>query len=131
MNLRNELSHQLVRGTSAERETDLLLRELFQTTMPTPWPTWKFPPAEPAATPRTARSLFWGRFALAASVALLLGSQLWLASFYRPPEPTEATGRSKQPVDVATKPQVSNPDADSGIDAGSRTPGRPVLKNMR
>lgn len=132
MNLRNEVSHRIVRGSNAERETDQLLRDFFQTAMPTPWPAWNFPPAEPAATPRASRSLFWGRFALAASVTLLLGSQLWLASFYRPPEPTEATGRTKQPVDVAAKPQVSSPDADSAIDAtGGRTPSRPVLKNMR
>ncbi len=132
MSVRNESSHPAVRGTGREEAADQVLREFFRAAVPNPWPAWTAPEAEPAAVPMSRRSLFWGRWALAASVALLLGGQLWLASFYRPPEPAEAGTRSKQSVDVAGRPQVSHSDAEVGISTtGRQTTPRPVLKNMR
>jgi hypothetical protein len=105
------------------------LHDYFQAELPTPWPAWRAPAA---ANPLPPRSLFRSRFGLAASVAVLLGSQLWLAGFYRAPESSEAAGRSRRPVDVASKPQVSNPDGDAAKEpAGGTAPVRPVLKNMR
>lgn len=126
MSLPNELTQAGRRG----EVVDQILRDYFHAELPAPWPAWKAPAA--AAHPRPRRSLFRSRFGLAASVAVLLGSQLWLAGLYRPPEASEAAGRSRHPVDVASKPQVSHPDGDAAKQPADGTaPARPVLKNMR
>src|SRR5579883_3072485 len=132
MSVRNESPHPALRGMGREEAADQVLRDFFRAAAPSPWPAWRAPEAEPAAVPMSRRSLLWGRWALAASVALLLGGQLWLASFYRPPAPAEAGTHSRQSVDVAGRPQVSRPGAEAGINTtGRQTPPRPVLKNMR
>src|SRR5437868_15348048 len=58
---------------------DRLLSDFFRSEMPAPWPEPKLPDEQPNLTlaPRTAArgwALFRSRFALAASVALLLGA---------------------------------------------------------
>jgi hypothetical protein len=68
----------------ADREIDALLHAYFQAEMPRPWPK---PPLAVASAKRVARSrwsLVRSRWTLAASIALLLLCQLWLASRYQP-----------------------------------------------
>ena len=133
MSFREELLPLPVRGNGRQEAVDSILRQFFRSAMPDPWPAWKAPAEKVAVLPQSSRRpLFWSRFALAASVALLLASQLWLAKSYRPPEPSETTNQPG-PVDVATKPQVSSsgPDAGPETTPGGRASSRPVLKNMR
>ncbi len=124
------LPHKLSQAGRRGEVVDQILHDYFHAELPAPWPAWRAPAA--AVNPRPRRSLLASRFGLAASVAVLLGSQLWLAGLYRPPEANEAVGKSRPPVDVASKPQVSNPDGDAAKEPARGTaPARPVLKNMR
>jgi len=58
-------------------DMEQLLRTFFEEEMPEPWPAVEPPP--PARPGRKGWSLFRSRFALAASVALLLTGSLWLS----------------------------------------------------
>ena len=66
-------------------ELDALLHAFFRTEMPNPWPHLKAPIAAPASLEETAKAppTWWSRsrsrFALAASVALLMAASWWLS----------------------------------------------------
>jgi hypothetical protein len=66
-------------GDHSANDLDGLLRDFFRTQMPEPWPQLSPPPALPHAGQRH-RSLFRSRFVLAASLLILLLSQLFLSS---------------------------------------------------
>jgi hypothetical protein len=63
-------------------EIDGLLRAFYRAQAPQPWPEWKAPDAQPRTVPlrpASSRPPLWrSRFALAASVALLALSSLFL-----------------------------------------------------
>lgn len=116
-------------------EVDGVLRAFFQTEMPAPWPALAPADHRGAIPPHTSlRPLFWSRAALAASVALLLIGQLWVAGSYKP---QPSAGVVPQGVDVATPPRPRHPRADAArqtadpraTDAAAPVP--PALKNMR
>jgi hypothetical protein len=78
-------------------DLDGLLRSFFQAELPDPWPVLR-PPVTPAAPPARSRGRRWGsfrsRFALAASVGLLVVGQLFLSSAFhmdRPPQGGDAS----------------------------------------
>src|SRR5262249_24885644 len=78
------------RSLPSEDSFDDLLRAYFQAEIPAPWPDLQAPEEErPAAVPLKAtqrrRSLVRGRLALAASIALLIGTGLWVAGLARQP----------------------------------------------
>lgn len=61
-------------------ELDELLRRFFRSQLPQPWPALRLPASEHPRWPALGRSLARSRWALAASVALLLLSSLLLPS---------------------------------------------------
>ena len=70
---------------------DGLLTVYFQAQMPNPWPDWQAPEAPHALPRRRYRWLTISRFAVAASVGVLLATYLVLAGFF----PREISGRLK------------------------------------
>lgn len=69
-------------------ELDEVLRAFYRSEMPHPWPELKLPVAEtalplPRSERRHRRSLWNSRFALAASIALLLLGSLLLSGAFR------------------------------------------------
>jgi hypothetical protein len=64
-------------------DIDEVLRDYFRAEMPEPWPAWTAPPT----TLRRATS--WSRWAVAASVGLLLAAYLALSGYF----PREASER--------------------------------------
>src|SRR5262245_35390705 len=81
MNILNQPSHP---GPADHRPDDLdgLLRTFFRAEMPHPWPQMK-PPAEQAPRVKPARrSPRYARWALAASVGLLLVGQVFLSGMF-------------------------------------------------
>ena len=70
-------------------DLDGLLRSFFQAELPSPWPAPALP-AEPPTTPAPRRPLWRSRAALAASVALLLAGNLFLAPRFQGTEPPSA-----------------------------------------
>lgn len=98
-----------IRESSKEprRQSDVagLLRSFFRKEMPEPWPQWK-PPTKPARIrqPRSWGGLMRSRFALAASVlVLLIGS--WSISGLRSESVPLLGGTGKQTAD---KPKTLN-----------------------
>jgi hypothetical protein len=74
--------------TPSKDNLDDLLRAFFQAEMPSPWPSLEAPEHQPVLLPAAGRT--WGmaplkrsRLALAASVALLVGGSLFMASNYQ------------------------------------------------
>ena len=88
-------------------DLDALLRGFFEAQLPRPWPALKPPaPSAEARAPlpsqhRRPRSA--SRWALAASVALLLGGQVWLTRSGQDRDVAERRGHAA-PVDVASPP---------------------------
>jgi hypothetical protein len=68
-------------GDRSADDLDGLLRVFFRTQMPEPWPRLAPPVTLPLPGQRR-RSLFRSRFVLAASLLILLLSQLFLASMF-------------------------------------------------
>jgi hypothetical protein len=72
-------------GGRSSDDLDGLLRRFFRAEMPDPWPVLK-PPAEPTTDIARSAPRRWGlsasRWALAASVALLLVGQLFLSGTF-------------------------------------------------
>jgi hypothetical protein len=70
------------------KNVDGLLRVYFQTEMPHPWPEWREPEAKLSSR---IDGVSWGhgRWAVAASIALLLAGYLALAGLF----PRETNGR--------------------------------------
>lgn len=93
-------------------EVDHLLHDFFRAEMPHPWPAMRT-----MAVPSQARRVgsFWsnatGRFALAASIALLIAGYLTLSGFF--PRHQEATGVETGPhmggMEKKTKPPARLP----------------------
>jgi len=87
---------------STTDDVDRLLQSYFRREMPSSWPAWKAPARVAGAGEGLGICKTWrSRFALAASIALLLLGQLWLFGSYRVEEPFVLD--RKPPLDVAEK----------------------------
>src|SRR5207249_685534 len=73
------------RNDDQRPEIDDVLRDYFQAEMPHPWPAFR----QPLTLRRSAPASFWsrssGRFALAASIILLVASYIGLGGFFTRP----------------------------------------------
>jgi hypothetical protein len=79
-------------------ETDALLRAYFRSEMPSPWPTLSR--TRPASPPVSWASAAASRWALAASIAVLLAAGYFVSSLAGPNAPTFNVGGG-----VATHPR--------------------------
>jgi hypothetical protein len=106
-------------------ELDGLLTEFFRADMPHAWPAPALPQVWPSPVADAPGALLSAprrsRFALAASIAILLGGQLWLHRSYQP-EPSTAT-RPAPPVDVASRPGEHGKPPKEGGELKSSKPG--------
>jgi hypothetical protein len=88
------------------RDLDGLLRAFFRAEMPEPWPA---PQAPPGNQHRVSRSLWRGRLALAASVALLLLVSLWLGRNVGEREPPTLPVNPGSIIGKSVRPNPSRP----------------------
>jgi hypothetical protein len=97
----------------ASDDLDILLRDYFQAEMPHPWPACPQPPARAVLAPLTPSSrwtLARSRFALAASIGMLLACLWGLGGKFVSDPPDEAstplgiTGQREKPYDPSGKP---------------------------
>jgi hypothetical protein len=115
-------------------DLDGLLRAFFRSQMPQPWPMPRLPrfrtvPASPQ--PRSGRSLIRSRYALAASVALLLLGSLFLSSRFtqgvKPDDGLEGVPRiSSRPVIERTNKGAKGKEQPSKNKAGLRAEEDPI-----
>lgn len=111
-------------------ELDGMLRLYFQAQMPKPWPAFR-QPALVAKPNRSSSGLSWrSRLALAASVAILLVSQIWLARSFHDEHRPNVT---EPGIDVAHPPRVPGESTQrrDASDAWNNSLKDMRLKNMR
>lgn len=90
-------------------ELDTLLHAFFRAEMPSPWPQLKAPITSPASLEETATASpsWWSRsrsrFALAASVALLMLASWWLSGRTVDYSNTGVEGPTKANIDLRNK----------------------------
>lgn len=101
-------------------ELDRLLRSFFAHELPRRWPSLRTP--EATLTGRRNGLLLRGRFALAASVAVLLGSGLLLAVRF-PVEAPPGTGLGPDVRSVGARPRVDKGSLPPAAASGPRAPG--------
>ena len=108
-------------------DLDRLLRDFFHAELPASWPVPE-PPARAVPMRPVRRPLYRSRFVLAASVALLLGGNLFLSSRFLGEDPTGARpGRgeligSREKISTSAKtspdPETSRPKTASPLPRG-------------
>ena len=87
-----------------EGAVDGLLRDFFQAEMPHPWPAMRLSYTTPARRVGSFWSNISGRFALAASIALLIAGYLTLSGYF--PRQQATTGvESLQEIGTREKPR--------------------------
>ncbi len=103
--------------SSSGENLDNLLRAFFQAEMPNPWPALEVPSRivltvpdrEEDPPPRLGGSLFRSRFALAASIALLVAGPLLLSGVFRDSNTKPSTPVQTEPVNASRDNQLSTP----------------------
>jgi hypothetical protein len=95
-------------------DLDEVLSAFFRSELPRPWPPLKLPggpPVRPAPPAPAARARSWfrsPRFALAASVALLIGGYAVMSATLTPPEKPAVTGADLNGGSGSAKPNKND-----------------------
>jgi hypothetical protein len=102
-------------------DLDEVLSAFFRSQMPAPWPrlnldSRRVRPAQPVAAPSRRPWFRSPRFALAASVALLIGGYAFLSATLTAPVPD--TERIEQPSAKGHGPRAGAPSDDADVDMG-------------